>query len=380
MKRLLLIASLFLFPLTVWSQATTTIPAEHPSLYRGVRQLGMGNAGIAMKGTDEAAPYYNPAAIKDYDKLRFRIVSPVIDFSPATIGLVTDLFDVANDINDAGDDISAQTDIFEAFVDDHVGEFHFIGLRLPIVTVMHKWFFVSTLVDSRTAFSFRNRTFTNMEILSRSDGGAAIGSGYSFFEEKLQVGGMVKVLHRLSINEVISTTDIITTSDFSDTFDINRGTGVGVDIGAKGQIPTWEIKALDYLKPTAGFTWQDIANTRFGDAGRTEQSISIGLAVHPSFQWRDRDWENHFALDIREINQSTSLAKKLELGYELMMPKFWIVRPSVRIGAHQLYIAGGMSLDFRFFKLEAVTYGEETGLATRQKESRRVAANLSFGF
>lgn len=381
MKRILIALFCFL-PLTVWAQAVTTIPAEYPSLYKGVRQLGMGNAGIAMKGMDEAAPYYNPAAIPDYEKkLHFRFISPAVDFSVATIGLTKDVFDLANDLNDQSGDTGAQTDTFKAFVDKHIGEFHTIQLRLPLVTVMHHWFYFSTLLDSRSTFSFRNRAFTNVEILSRSDGGGVIGGGYSFFDDRLQAGLNLKVLHRLLIDKVVTTSAIVTNPTFGDVIDLQQGTGVGVDLGVKGQIPTWDLKVLEFLKPTAGFTWQDIGNTRFGDAGRTQQSISFGAAVHPpTFEFLKRDWTSDFALDIREINQPSTFPKKLFFGYELGGPKFGIVRPSFRVGANQLYFAGGFGLDFKYAKLEFATYGEETGLATRVKQSRRLATNLSFGF
>ena len=68
-----------------WAQ-TVTIPAEHPSLMRGVRPIGMGNAFIAMPGTDENAPFYNPDAINDYEKqLHFKFISPTVDLSPEAL-------------------------------------------------------------------------------------------------------------------------------------------------------------------------------------------------------------------------------------------------------------------------------------------------------
>ena len=52
------------------AQAAPTVSIGHtyPSLMRGVRPIGMGNAFVAMPGTDENAMFYNPAAINDYEK------------------------------------------------------------------------------------------------------------------------------------------------------------------------------------------------------------------------------------------------------------------------------------------------------------------------
>jgi len=385
MKKQLLTPLLVLFLLalpTAVSAQVTTIPDQYPSLYRGVRQLGMGNAGIAMPGTDEAAPYYNPASIHDYEKkLRFRVLSPAIDLSTATIGLTKDIFDLADELDTETGDASAQTDTFETFADQHIGEFHSIDIRFPVVTLMHQWFFFSILTDSRNTFSFRNRTFTNVEMLSRSDAGGVLGGAYGFFDDQLEVGLALKILYRLLVSEVVTTSDIITTSSFGNVIDLNRGIGVGADLGVKGQIPRGEIQALEYLKPTAGFTWQDIADTRFGGgAGRTQQSVSLGVGIHPTHHLWGREWESHFAVDIRELNRPSSFPKKFFLGYEFMAPRWGIFRPSVRLGANQLYLAAGATLDLRFFKLEFATYGEEAGPFSRQKQIRKIAANISAGF
>ena len=379
MKKLLFILLLVTAPIAAWAQATTTIPNESPSLYRGVRQLGMGNAAIAMPGTDEAAPFYNPAAIHDYQGFHMRLVSPAADLSTSTVSLAKDIFDLADQINAAAT-TKGKTDTFETFVNKHTGEFHTLDVRLPIITAMSKYFFISTLADSRNTFSFRNRVFRNVEILSRSDLGGMVGTAYGFFDDQLEAGLDVKVLHRVLIDRVLTTNDIIATSSFGDALALKRGTGVGFDLGLKGKIPTFDIKTLDLLKPTAGFTWQDVGNTRFGDAGQTDQSISLGVAVHPTFQLKEKDWQNHFAMDLRDLNQPEPFTSKLYFGYELMAPRFFIVRPSIRIGANQFYIAGGTTLDFRFFKVEFAVYQQETGKFTRQDGQTRIAANIALGF
>lgn len=387
MRKILPLLIFSLLPVTVSAQTTSTIPPSHPSIMRGTRPLGMGNAGIAMPGTDENAMFYNPAAINDYERrLRFRLVSPMIDLTTASIGLIQDVRDLVDNINNNEGDTSAQINTFNTFVTNHTGEFHSLDVRLPVIMAMHQWFAVGIVADSRTTVSFRNRAFSNFELNSRSDGGGVIGSAYNFkdllgIQQNVQAGVDVKVLYRLSIDQVLTTDDIIATTDFKDAIPLNRGLGVGVDLGLKGEIPTFDLKALDFLKPTVGFVWQDIGNTKFqGDVEDTEQSIGLGAAFHPTFQLAKRDWQTHLDIDLREINQPVSFPKKLSLGGELVAPKFGFFRPSIRVGADQLYITAGATFDFRFLKLEFATYGEELGRFTRQKQSRRIAGNISFGF
>ncbi|MBI3540534.1 MAG: hypothetical protein HY073_00015 [Deltaproteobacteria bacterium] len=361
----------------------TTIPADHPSLYKGVRPTGMGNAFIAMPGQDENAMFYNPAAINDYEKsLHMRLISPVVDFSPSVISLTKDVIDLADKIDKDGPDAAKIAD-FRAFVDKHTGEFETVQFRLPVVTAMHKWFALSLLADSRTTFSFRNRAFTNIELNSRSDFGGIIGTAYNFkdalgIEQNIQAGVNVKVIHRYSIDKVITADDIVNNASFGDSIPRNRSTGVGFDIGVKGDVPTFGIGILDTLKPTAGLTWQDVGNTRFG-AGvpDTDQSISVGIAVHPMLG----NWQFHIANDLRELNTDSDFMAKWNIGAEVVAPTMLgFFTPSVRVGGNQGYISTGASFDFRFFKLEGSYYGEEVGKFTSQKQLRRVAANISFGF
>ncbi|MBI2500354.1 MAG: hypothetical protein HYW02_02575 [Deltaproteobacteria bacterium] len=90
--------------------------------------------------------------------------------------------------------------------------------------------------------------------------------------------------------------------------------------------------------------------------------------------------EFHVENDFRELNQSVAFIRKWNIGAEVVAPKLLILRPSFRLGANQGYIAAGTGFDFRFLKLEFATYAEEAGVFSRQRENRRIALNLSFGF
>lgn len=380
---LLLLALGIAGPGRLSAQATNTIPSEHPSLYKGVRPVGMGNAFIAMPGQDENSLFYNPAAINDFPKaFHFKFISPLVDFSPGSIGLVRDFFNLSDDVNAQGTD-SGKIDTFRNFVNLHTGQFESVQVRLPLVTVLHKWFAVSVLADSRTTLSFRDRAFTNVEVKSQSDAGGIVGSAYNFkdvlgIDENFQIGANVKVLHRLSIDEVVTPDDIVNNASFGDTLPRRRATGVGADLGLKGDFPTFGKKWLEAIRPTLAFTWQDIGNTRFGNGvPDTQQSMSVGFALHPLWG----KWQFHFANDFRELNQSSGFMKKWNIGAEAVGPKLWgFFRPSLRVGGNQGYITGGATLDFKYAKLEFATYGEEAGKFTTQKQLRRLAANLSFGF
>jgi len=294
------------------------------------------------------------------------------------IGLINDVRNLANTIDSRGNNNQSKINDFQTFVDNHTGEFESFDLRLPIFTIMHKYFFVSTLADTRNTFSFRNRAFTNIEFASRSDAGGLIGTAYSFLEDQLQAGVNLKILYRLAVEKTITAADIINTANFSDIIALNRSVGVGFDVGLKGKIPTFNQAWLEYMKPMAGFSWQDVGNTRFGGSvPNTEQSIGFGFAVHHDYG----KWGVSLTNDFRELNQNSDFLKKWHIGAELASPRLAkFFSTSIRLGGNQGYLATGATFDFRFFKLEAAYYGEELGQLTTQKALKRLAANIAFGF
>lgn len=381
----LAVVALTVFGSTVaQAQSATTIPSEQPSLMKGVRPVGMGNGFIAMPGEDENAMFYNPAAINDYEKkFHFRFLSPVGDFSPGIIGLVQDVFDLADDIDAAATD-AAKTRVFRDFVNAHIGQFETVRVAFPVVTVMHKWFAVSVLADSRSTISFRNRAFTNIEINSVSDFGGVLGTAYNFkdwlgIDQNLQAGLDLKILHRYAIDKVVTSNDIVNSADFGDAIPRIRATGVGVDIGIKADFPTFGAHWLEVVKPTVALTYQDIGNTRFsGAVPNTPQSLTVGFALHPMI---GEKWQLHFVNDIRDLNHNNGFLRKWNIGAEVQAPLMWnFFRPAVRIGGNQGYISAGATLDFKYAKLEFATYGEEASKFSSQKQLRRIAFNLSFGF
>lgn len=369
------------------AQSTTTIPKDQPTLLKGVRQLGMGNAGVAMPAQDGHAPFYNPAAINDYEqKLHFEFLEIGGDLSTGAISLAKDVINLVGDINDAAA-TQDKVDVFRTFVNQHIGDFESVQIRLPVLQVQHKWFHATILADSRSTISFRNRSFTNFELFSHSDFGGVIGGAWSFFPDEsiehdiLQVGANLKILHRLSIDEVLTTDDVINNADFDAALPRRRATGVGADIGLKVHLPTFGWGFMDFLRPTLGLAYQDIGNApNFSDPIQdNQQSLTVGFALHPTFGSPELPFKAHFAFDVRGVNQKRDFTNKLNLGAELEFPQFWnFFTPSVRLGGNQLYFTGGVTLDFKYAKLEYASYGEEMGKFTRQQESRRHTFSLGF--
>ncbi|MBI4126589.1 MAG: hypothetical protein HY465_03765, partial [Deltaproteobacteria bacterium] len=304
-NRATIFAAVIVFSSTVSFAENTGIGNEYPSLNRGVRALGMGNAFVSQKGTDYNAQFYNPAAINDFEKKHhFLFVNPGADMNTGIINTINDVLDLSDDLDADGSD-SEKLDTFDAFVLAHAGDFNHAVVNLPLFHIRHKYYAAGLIVDGRTTISLRNPTFPNFELKSVNDAGIAGGGAYAFFDDSLQVGLNLKVLYRAAIEEQITSNDILN-QDLGDIVGWSawsKGYGVGVDLGTKYALPWWK----ETLHPTFAVVIQDIADTRFsGGAPKTPMSVSAGGGVFPKFG----PVEFGVLADFREINQQQDFLKK----------------------------------------------------------------------
>lgn len=377
---------LFLLVMTITSTASaqTLVQRNSGRMMQGARPLGMGNAFIATKGTDENAMFYNPAAINDYEKkLHFRFLLPTVEFSAKAINFfASDLPDLADDINNQAT-TAGKINQFDAFAAANTGRYEEVGVRGNAVIMMHKYLTASIFYESQAVLALTNPASSTVDIEAINQGGLMIGSAYSFFDDHLQVGAAVKFIERHLVDQTVTQRDIIVNAsgNFGDIFNLKEfGFGIGFDIGVKGTPPI-RGKVWEYLKPVFAITLQDIGDTRFfaGDnVGRQQQSLSFGYALHPDF-WK---LKSTFAMDLRDLDHRGDFLTKFHVGYELTWPEISkILRSvSVRVGVNQIYVTGGVGFDFKYFKMDLATYGREIGARTIQKQSRMFTASLSAGF
>jgi hypothetical protein len=384
-KNTILLSLTIIFSMFVGMAHAQSLSGRYtPRMMQGVRPLAMGNAFIAVKGTDENAIFYNPAAINDYEKeIHMQFLLPSVEMSYKSLGFfIDDIPGLADDIDDAatdGDKINA----FDAFTQANTGRYEEVNTRGNVAILMHKYITAALFYESRAVMALTNPTSSTVDIEALSQGGLMVGSAYSFFQDHLQAGIAVKVIGRHLIDATITQRDVITTDEFSDILDLKSfGIGVGVDLGVKGQLPIEDKYAWwDYLDPVFAITLQDVGHTRFfsGDpVGKQKQSLTAGFAIHPDF-WK---LKSTLAVDFRNLEYATDIITKLHVGYELTWPEISkILRSaSVRLGVNQGYFSGGFGVDFRYFKLNAAAYGREIGQSTRQKQSFMLALQLAAGF
>ena len=331
---------------------------------------------------DENAIFYNPAAINDFpQEFHFQFLLPTVEFSYKSLDyLINDVPNLANNIDDAAGD-AAKINVLDAFAAANTGRYEEVAARGNIVTMMYKYISASLFYEAHGVVALLNPASSTVDIEILGQAGLQLGTAYSFFDDHLQAGIAVKFMERYLVDETITQRDVISTANFNDIIDyMSFGFGIGVDVGFKGS-PPFRGKVWDYLKPMFAFTVQDIGHTRFfaGDpVGRQNESMTFGMAVHPDFY----KFKSILAIDVRDLEYRGDFLTKFHVGYEVTWPEISKVLRSVslRVGMNQMYVTGGLGLDFKYFKMNLATYGKEIAQRTIQKQSRMFALQLAAGF
>ena len=304
---ILIITGSLLLPIKVKAKKTG-IGDECPQLMRGVRPLGMGNAFITMPGTDSIAPFYNPAAINDYtEKRQYAIGAPMAEFDPGFFPIIEDLLNLRDELH--GSDTSSQKiHFFRNFTERNVGKYNHFATSMSLFQVMHKKYFAAVVADNRDVISLRDEAFPNFEFKTGTSAGVVGGSAMGFFDDSLQIGGNLKILYRMGIEDQITTGDILVYSikELIGFGAWKKGFGVGIDGGFKYRLPLLKKS----LKPTIAITIQDIGDTWFtNDAPKLPMSISVGAGIFPKIGNVDLA----MLMDLRELNQQMHFLSKFHL-------------------------------------------------------------------
>lgn len=372
-----------------WSVCLLALPAlgqsfrsESPSISRQVRNLGMGNVGVALKGSHASSPFYNPAGLSDLEKSEMEMLSITGEASANAFDLVGDIRDLVDNLDAASTDAD-QIRVFDDFVQANTGEYRRARVAVNLVNYARKNFAAGLVLDQRLDLTVREPGVPQFDVRSTADIAAYVAASNSFWDDLLQVGVTFRPTVRLSLDEAdqqFQYVDILEDDNgdlpidgqFENILD-KRRFGLGVDVGLKSNLAFGDLKEQNWYKalnPMVGVTWQDIDSPSFEAGPANEQSMNFGLAIHPELA----KFKNAFAIDFRNLNQERPFLSKLHVGVETQFPKIL----ALRAGLNQGYVTAGLSVDLKFVSLEGAMYFEEIGVYTRQEGNLRYAAKLAF--
>ncbi|MBI5192653.1 MAG: hypothetical protein HZA08_04315 [Nitrospirae bacterium] len=334
---------------------------EFPTLYKGIRPLGMGNAFTTVSD-DENALFYNPAGLNDVQGFGgIEILNPTIELSQTGL-------DVSKDFKDINtDNVTEVTDLLGKYIGKQ------FSLRTSVFpNIIFHNFGLGVLGQGSVSGEIRNRVNPNVAVDLKTDVGGVVGFAHGFWDQKLQAGIAIKFIQRNRFQQTYYAIDIADakfdpTADFND----NKKTGSGItgDIGLKfnPSLP---------LRPTLGAVLQNVGDLNLKDAGKLPHQLNVGISVHPDF-WIFR---NTLALDMvdvtKNIKEEKDTYKRIHMGAEIKLP--YIL--SFRVGSNQGYTTYGATVDLWLVKVAYAYYKEELGAYAGQKEDARHVIQAAIGF
>ena len=282
------------------------------------------------------------------------------------------------------------------FLEKNTGKTHHFALGLTPHLVFPGFGF-AVGADIVSTLAVHREISTDVDIGPRII--APIGYAHNFLEDRLSIGGSVKVVAKGGVDREFSINDIQAfskkSSDSSSTTAsttaaadtekspelkdyVTGGMGVGADFGLL-------FTPIKTMSPTLGLSIMDFGGTPYskqlnigGSAlGKPETrlpTVNTGVSLKP--------WEAHgmfvrTSLDAQAINQPVHYSKKFNLGVE------WGYGSIIKVetGLHQGELSGGFEFDVFLFTCRFVTYTEQLGAVAGEDDNlrdRRYALQLKL--
>ncbi|MFC1517375.1 hypothetical protein ACFL5G_02335 [Candidatus Margulisiibacteriota bacterium] len=403
-KHILLIISFILllaFPsLAVYR---TTTPVE----YLGIRQMGMGGAGVAVLNSVETI-YLNPASIvDDGDHFNFPIIPLLITNGTGSVG--DDFLTSYNDFKDAwsesGDDKTAATKLFTELVPKsftvggsvpfgYVGKSPYPGLGTKMALAGYSRiagnFSLFNPVTPRIEYSFKSDLIFGLTFARIIDKDEKILPGVKDFA----IGYTIKHINRLSAFDIskdnetaeITVTDIINDDVYYQYYDAS---GWGFDLGFAGKFDTdlgpgrfglafYNIAA--YLDGHSFLTTSENSGVEGVVHRQVEPTAKIGWAIETKLL---NTLTNDFfkeptlvAIDYDIVYPSRSYIKRMHLGFEQPLHDwlFW------QFGLNQGYGTMGIQCRWDAYQLGFAYFTEEAGREVGQQPNGYYLLNAGLLF
>ncbi|MGC9325349.1 MAG: hypothetical protein ACP5G0_11440 [Desulfomonilia bacterium] len=348
-----------LFVIIIFFSTVPLSAKEYPYIYKGIRPMGMGGAFVALSN-DANALFYNPAGLADIKERQ-------ISFFPLELEVGQNAYDIYDDALDVDFDNEQETaDFLRKYIGDYA---HASASFFPYYARPN--FALGIIASGKANFLARDRQYPRMITEIIEDAGICAGYAHPLLDEKLLIGASLKYLFRRSLNEEYTVVDI-TSGDFDSTLrdDFEDGNNVLLDIGMIYKKKDFKV-GDKYFDFHMGISANNLIGNKLGDARDIDDHIDLGFAVVFKSFSATLDYVDLF----NQVGEDEDVGKRLRLGAEYRFPKY----ASVRGGFYQGYPTLGISFKLKIIQLDLLTYAEEVGAYSGQRDDRRYVLGLSFG-
>ena len=371
-----------------------TLQAQTGELRRpgqGVRNLGMGNAGIALS-FDENALFYNPAGLASVDSILvgFPFLWEVSDDSVSIIKEISAL---------SGDSKTSDTVALLMGKNVHFRSLIDLNLVMPFGELIT--FGAAAGVETQFDFGVRNPVAIEIDFGFRLDKIQNYGFAMPVARGRWLLGAGIETIERCDIPLTKATFGtVLSNSNLSSSFgsckltDLKRAQTY--NFGFQKRLET-----ASALKMTWGMTANNIGGLKFNRSDNETSPADQNPEYSMGFSWQPA-WgpvRLLYAFDIRDLTMKHAddtycqsrkgtdcLWKRLHIGTEIgIFPiDSGASTFAVRAGFNQGYFTYGFELNpfifFRGLNIQYAVYKTETGSQIGDSPDKRKVFQLNFGF
>ena len=331
--------------------------------YRGVRQMGMGGAAIAV-ANDETALLTNPNGLGRLRDYFFTVFDPELTATASRTDVLIGT-GIVNSVSPEG--------LYNQLADAQGEPYHFKTQLFPSIVVPN---FGIGLLGKYEVVARRNADGT-MNYNYQNDYSLNLGYNMSFWGGRIKLGFAGRMINR---REFFGTRDPSTDSLAVNSF-ASEGLGIGVDTGLTLAAP-WQ------WLPTLSFLVRDVGTTSFttsggffgGDVNGTpqavSQSIDAAVAVFPIYSNHSR---GVFTIEYRGIDNTENVddqMDRLHIGTEVNLYDAYFVRA----GYHANDWTAGFEYATGMFQWQLATYSEQITFGTETVRDRRGVLKFAIRF
>jgi hypothetical protein len=348
--------------------------------YITTRAMGMGNAHVAV-ADDAHAMFFNPAGLKQLTESHTNLF--------IRAGYDPDILDFADEIDKAGSDAQAISDVIEA----HYGEHY--SLRGPSIGGAYansKWSVAFIPADVSVEAAIHRATGPAVNLLAYQDSTLAFGRAWNLKNMRtgtLDIGLTSKLIYRANLNKIVSIVNIQNDKLIAKE-DANEGLTADFDIGAMWHLPEYSTGFWHYAQPTFGLVVRNVLDygyfknfgffdkSKTGDPEKLHRTFDVGSSFNLPQWWV---WKSKFALDVRDMGHPNWTPKKgVHAGVEFLWEMSSWFKGGWRAGINQGYWTAGFTGQIWAFKLDLSSYGQEVGTSSTPKQDRLYMFTTSLDF
>ncbi len=358
---------------------------------QGVRNLGMGNAGIGLS-FDENALFYNPAGLASVDSI-------LVGF-PFLMEVSDDSVNIIKEVSKLSGD-SKNADIVALLMGKRVHFRNLIDLNLIMPFGELMTFGAASGIETQFDFGVRNPVAIEIDFGFRLDRINNFGFALPVARGRWLVGAGVETIERCDIplttatfGTVLNNSDIGSSIGKCELNDLKRAQTF--NFGFQRRLET-----ASALKMTWGFTANNVGGLKFKRSDNETSPADQNPEYSTGFSWQP-SWgpvRLLYAIDIRDLTmkhaddtdcqskKSTDcLWKRLHIGTEIGISPIdsGASTFAIRAGFNQGYFTYGFELNpfivFRGLNIQYAVYKTETGSQIGDRPDKRRVFQLNFGF